>query len=120
MHDEVRLYIDAVPEGKPVFDQLHGLILALYPDAQVVIARQIPTYKMNSREVALGYWKKGVSLYTNSSEYIEEFIKKHPAFKADEGSINFKVTDAIPVADLKKIIRHVFEYPAVELTTQGE
>ena len=119
MRDEVRLYIDAVPEGKLLFDQLQELILERYPEVEIVISSQIPTYKMNSREVALGYWKKGVSLYTNSSEYIEEFIKKHPAFKTDEGSINFKVTDAIPVADLKKIIRHAFEYPAVELTTQG-
>ena len=120
MHNEVRLYIDAVPEGKPLFDQLHALILALYPDAEVVISSQIPTYKAKSGGVALGYWKHGVSLYTNSSEYVEEFIEKHPAFKTDEGSINFKVTEAIPVTDIKKIIRRAFECPAVELTTQGE
>ena len=117
MHEEVRLYIDAVPEGKPLFDQLHGLILALYPDAEVVIASQIPTYKVKSGEgeVALGYWKHGVSLYTGSSRLIKEFKEKHPAFKTGADSINFKVTDAVPAYDLKEIIKQAVEYPEVEL-----
>lgn len=31
MDKEVQLYIDAVPEGKPLFDQLQKLILERYP-----------------------------------------------------------------------------------------
>jgi hypothetical protein len=85
-----------------------------------VISSQIPTYKARTGQVALGYWKNGVSLYTRGSEYVEKFMEKHPAFKTGEDSINFKVTDAIPVTDIKKIIRYAFENPAVELTTQGE
>jgi uncharacterized protein YdhG (YjbR/CyaY superfamily) len=120
MNEEARQYIDAVPEGKAHFEQLHALIMALYPDAVIGMSYQMPTYKAKSGWVAVGYWKKGVSLYTNGSEYVKKFIDKHPAFNTDGGSINFKVTDAIPVPDIKKIIRHAFENPAVELTTQGE
>lgn len=122
MNEEVRQYIHAVPEGKAHFAQVHALIMALYPDAEIDMSYQVPTYKTKSGWIAVGYWKKGVSLYINGLEYLEEFIEKYPAFKTDEGCINFKVTDSIPVTDIENILRHAFGSPAVELTTvmQGE
>jgi hypothetical protein len=43
----VQAYIDAIaPEQRPLFDRLHGLVLEMRPDAEVVISYQIPTYKV--------------------------------------------------------------------------
>lgn len=65
MNKEVQRYMDAVPEEqRPLFDKLYALIMGLYPNAEVVISYQIPTYRVKSGWVALGYWKDDVSLYT--------------------------------------------------------
>ncbi|MGH9941036.1 MAG: iron chaperone [Pyrinomonadaceae bacterium] len=112
MNEEVRRYLDAVPEErKPLFDQLHALIMELYPNAEVVLSYQVPTYRAKSGWVALGVWKEGVSLYTNGLHHIAEFKAKYPAIKTGKGSINFKASDVVPVAALKKVIRRAIEHP---------
>ncbi|MGQ0569356.1 MAG: DUF1801 domain-containing protein [Armatimonadota bacterium] len=85
--------------------------MSLYPNAEVVMSYQVPTYRAKSGWVALGYWKDGVSLYTNGPHHIAEFKAKCPAIKTGKGSINFKVTDSVPVAALKKVIKHAIEHP---------
>ncbi|MEA2590759.1 MAG: hypothetical protein QOD62_590, partial [Actinomycetota bacterium] len=55
MGDVVRDYIDAIaPEHRPLFDRLHRLVLAVYPDAAVVLSYQIPTYKVGRRRLFVG------------------------------------------------------------------
>jgi hypothetical protein len=39
-------------------------IVGLYPEAEMVISYQVPTYKVGRGRVSLGLWKDGVSLYT--------------------------------------------------------
>lgn len=110
MNEGVQRYVDAIPEGsRPLFDKLHALIMALYPEAEVVISYQIPTYKAKAGWVALGRWKDGVSLYTNGPQHIAEFKARYPAMKTGKGSINFKATDVVPVAAVKTVIRHAIE-----------
>ena len=123
MNKDVRQYIDATPkdrtgrkladgrQAKRLFDNLQALILDTYPRAEVVISYQIPTYKAKSGWVALGYWSGGVSLYTNGPQHIEEFKTKYPAVKTGKGSINFRLTDSVPVRALRKVIRHAIEHP---------
>ena len=123
MNKDVRRYIDAIPKdrtGRKLADgqqargllaKIQALILDLYPRAEAVISYQIPTYKAKSGWVALGYWSGGVSLYTNGPQHIEEFKAKYPAVKTGKGSINFRVTDAVPVAALRKVIRHAIQHP---------
>ena len=111
MNKEVQRYVDAVSDDRRrLFDKLHALIMGLYPDAEVVIAYEVPMYRAKSGRVGLGYWKKGVSLYT-SARHSAEFRAKYPAIKTGKGSINFKVTDVVPVAALKKVIRYAIEHP---------
>ncbi|MHB0856633.1 MAG: DUF1801 domain-containing protein [Anaerolineae bacterium] len=110
MNDQVQRFMNAVPEDrKPLFDRLHALILSLYPDAQIVISYQVPTYKVKSGWVALGYWKAGVSLYTNNPQHIAEFAARHPHIKTNKASINLKLTDEVPMEDLEQVIRHAME-----------
>lgn len=112
MNKDVQRFMDSVPKDRnPLYDKLHALIMGMYPDANVVISYGVPTYKAKSGWVALGYWKGGVSIYSNGPHHIAEFKEKYPAIKTGKGSINFKTTDVIPVAALKKVIRHAIEHP---------
>jgi uncharacterized protein YdhG (YjbR/CyaY superfamily) len=123
MNKDVRRYVEAAPkdrtgrkltdgrEARRLFDKLQAMILDLYPQAEVVISYQIPTYKAKSGWVALGYWSGGVSLYTNGPHHIEDFKAQYPAIKTGKGSINFRVSDPVPVTALKRVIRHAIEHP---------
>jgi hypothetical protein len=64
----VRAYIDRLgPEHRRLFDRLQDLILAVVPDAQVVISYQIPLYKVGKLHVGLSARRAGgVTLTTNS------------------------------------------------------
>ena len=111
MNEEVQRYVDAVTdERRLLFDKLHALIMGLYPDAEVVMWYRIPTYRAKSAWVGLGYYKDGVSLYTNGPHHLAEFKAEYPGIKTGKGSINLKVTAAIPVLALQKVITHTIEH----------
>ncbi len=64
MDDAVQAYLDAIDaEQRPLFDRVHGLIIAAHPDATVRISYEIPTYEVGPRRLYLGVWQHGVSLY---------------------------------------------------------
>src|SRR5918997_776724 len=45
VNDDVQAYVDAIPpEHRPLFDRLHGLVLAVCPDAEVRLSYGMPTY----------------------------------------------------------------------------
>jgi uncharacterized protein YdhG (YjbR/CyaY superfamily) len=108
--ESVQNYIDTIPvEQRPLFDRLQSLILELYPDAEIVISYQIPTYKTRGGRVSLGLWKDGVSLYTTGPEYIEKFRSRHPAIKTGKASLNFKLGEALPEKDVRDVIKRAME-----------
>ena len=112
MNKEVQQFVDAVSdERRPFYDKLHALIMGLYPDAEVGISYGIPTYKAKGGRVGLGYWKDGISFFPFGGKYLDEFRAKYPAIKTGKGTINFKLTDKIPVGALKKIIKLAIEQP---------
>lgn len=107
MDPAVQQYIAAIPERqRPLFDRLQSLILDLYPDAEIYISYQIPTYRVGRRRVYLGLWKEGVSLHAVA---VEEFKQRHPSIKTGRGSLNFKVTDEVPDADVREVIKRAIE-----------
>jgi uncharacterized protein YdhG (YjbR/CyaY superfamily) len=111
-HPAVRKYVQAVSdERRSLFDDLEQLILDMYPDAEVAIAYGVPTYGTKPARVGLGYWKQGVSFYPYSGSALGEFRQKYPTIKTTKGSINFRLSDKVPVGALKKIIRHAMERP---------
>jgi len=103
MDPAVQQYIDAIPERqRPLFDRLQSLILELYPDAEIVISYDIPTYRVGRRRVYLGLWKGGVSLHAVA---VETFKQRHPSIKTGKGSLNFKLTDELFEADIREVIK---------------
>jgi uncharacterized protein YdhG (YjbR/CyaY superfamily) len=108
--EAVQRYIDAIPaEQRPLFDRLQSLVLELYPDAEVVISYQIPTYKARGGRVSLGLWKDGVSLYTTDPQHIEEFKSRQPTIKTGKASVNFRLTDELPEEDARQVIKRAIE-----------
>jgi uncharacterized protein YdhG (YjbR/CyaY superfamily) len=107
---EVRRYFDTVPKDrKPVIEKLHKLIVGLYPGAKVDMSYRMPTYKAKDGWVAIANQKHYVSLYTCGAHHIAGFKEKYPGIKTGKGCINFKVTDQIPVAALKAVIKHAIK-----------
>ncbi|MFN2387178.1 MAG: iron chaperone [Thermoanaerobaculia bacterium] len=91
------------------FAELQALIRRLYPKTEAVISYGIPTDRARAGWVGLGYWKDGVSLYTNGPQHIADFKAAYPKIKTGKGSINFRVTDEVPFAGVKRVIRHAME-----------
>jgi uncharacterized protein YdhG (YjbR/CyaY superfamily) len=80
-------------------------MVGLYPEAEIVISYQVPTYKVGRSRVSLGLWKDGVSLYTTDPSHIRAFRARHPTVKANKASLNFNRADQLPEADIRKVIR---------------
>ncbi len=84
--EAVRGYIDGIPpEHRPLFDRLHRLILAVHPGAAVVLAYQIPTYKVGNRRLYVGAWKHGVSIYGWQQGRDAGFTARHPRSRRARG-----------------------------------
>jgi uncharacterized protein YdhG (YjbR/CyaY superfamily) len=110
--DAVRSYIDAIPAGhRPLFDRLHRLILAAYPDAAVVLSYKMPTYRVGRRSLHVGVWKHGVSIYGWQQGRDAGFTARHPELQSSTGTIRLRPEDAagIPDEELRDLVRSALE-----------
>jgi hypothetical protein len=106
--EAVRGYIDAIPSGhRPLFDRLHRLILAAYPDAAVVLSYKMPTYKVGGRRLHVGAWKHGLSIYGWQQGHDGGFTARHPELMTSTGTIRLRPEDAagIPDQELRDLVR---------------
>ncbi len=111
MNDEVQRYIDAVTDSRrALMERLQAIILALYPQATVKLWYRIPAYHLPTGWVALGYWKQGVSLYTNGPAHLAAFKAAHPKKRLRKGSINFSINAPLPEDDIRIVITHAMEH----------
>jgi uncharacterized protein YdhG (YjbR/CyaY superfamily) len=100
MDEAVRSYIDAVdPAYRPLFDQVHELIMAAHPEATVVLSYQIPTYKVGKRRLFVGAWQHGVSLYGWQQDRDGGFTERHRDLRTGKGTIRLRPQDAAALAD---------------------
>jgi uncharacterized protein YdhG (YjbR/CyaY superfamily) len=100
MDDAVQTYIDGIdPGNRPLFDRVHRLILAGYPDVAVVISYRIPTYRVGRRRLHVGAWQHGVSIYGWPQGSEAGFIARHPALRTSKGTIRLRPQDAADVSD---------------------
>lgn len=108
MDEAVQGYIDRIaPEHRPMFDRLHRLILAVHPDATVVLSYNIPTYKVGNRRLFVGAWKHGLSIYGWQQGRGDSFTSRHPALKTSKGTLQLRPEDAaaIPDDELSDLVR---------------
>jgi len=88
-----------------LYKKLQQHILEMYPEVETRFSYGIPTYKVQTGKVWLGYWKGGVSLYTGFPALITGFVARHPNIKSGKGCLNFRLTDHIPWEDVFSLIR---------------
>jgi uncharacterized protein YdhG (YjbR/CyaY superfamily) len=97
--EAVRGYIDGIdPERRALFERVHRLILAAYPDAAVVLSYRIPTYKVGRRRLHVGAWRHGVSIY-GWGDRDDGFTARHPELKTGPGTIRLRPQDAAAIGD---------------------
>jgi uncharacterized protein YdhG (YjbR/CyaY superfamily) len=106
--DAVQAYIDAIPPAhRALFDRLHELIVATYPDAAVVLSYKLPTYKRGDRRLFVGAWKHGVSVYGWDEGRDGGFLARHPHLKTSTGTVRLRPAEAVGLSDdeLRDLIR---------------
>ena len=100
MDDEARRYIDAIPAGhRPLFDRLHDLIVATYPDVTVSFSYKMPTYQAGGRRLHLAAWKHGISIYGWQQDDDGGFVERHPEVKISTGTIRLRPDEATAISD---------------------
>jgi uncharacterized protein YdhG (YjbR/CyaY superfamily) len=112
MDQDVQDYIDRIdPRHRPLFDRVHGLIMAAYPTAAVSLSYRMPSYRVAGRRLHLGVWRHGVSLYGWPQGQDGGFAARHPALLASKGTIRIRPQDATAVSDaeLSTLIRAALE-----------
>jgi len=88
MADPVQDYVDGIePDHRPAFDRIDGLIRDQFPEVEVVISYDIPTYRVGKRKLYLGSWAHGVSLYGWSAGADDGFVERHPELRSGKGTI---------------------------------
>jgi uncharacterized protein YdhG (YjbR/CyaY superfamily) len=85
---------------------LHGLILGLFPQAEVVLERRMPTYRLGANAVAWASARRHLALHTASAERIAGFRTRHPEVQAARGSLMFRDGERLPLADLTQVVKN--------------
>src|SRR4051794_33454087 len=89
----VQTYIDAIdPEHRPLFDRLHGLIEAAFPDVELRISYKMPTYVVGDQRLYVGVWNHGLSLYGWNADRSAAFLAAHPGLAEQKGTIKLRPT----------------------------
>jgi hypothetical protein len=97
---DVQAYIDAIPpQHRPLFDRIHGLIVAARPDAEVMLSYKMPAYKAGRRRLNVGAWKHGISLYGWGTDRDDGFSARHPELLASKSTLRLRPGDAENISD---------------------
>jgi uncharacterized protein YdhG (YjbR/CyaY superfamily) len=105
--DAVQRYIDRIPAAhRPLFDRVHGLILAAFPAAEVGLSYGMPTYRVGGRRLYLGVWRHGISMYGWGAGRDGGFADRHPDLLSGRGTIRLRPADAeaVPDDDLRALV----------------
>ncbi|RBY85780.1 DUF1801 domain-containing protein [Blastococcus sp. TF02A-30] len=110
MDDDAQTHLDGLdPEGRALFDRLHALVVAAHPGVAVVLRYAMPTYVVGDRQLHVGVWKHGLSLYGWSPERSGGFCDRYPALCGAKGTLRIPHADAarIPDEHLTDLVRAV-------------
>ena len=100
----VNEYIDSFPEEvKEVLNKIRKTVIKAAPDATETISYQMPTYKLNGKNlVHFAAYKSHVGFYPTPSGTIS-FKKELAPYKSGKGSIRFPLSQPIPYDLIKKV-----------------
>ena len=92
-------YIASFPkEVQAILENIRQTIRKASPEATETISYQIPTFKLNGRNlVHFAAWKDHIGFYATPSGHMA-FKKELSQYKVGKGSIQFPLDKAIPYA----------------------
>ena len=100
MDEAVRSYVNGIdPAYRPLFDRVHRLIMAAYPQAGLVLSYRIPAYKVGKRRLYVGAWQHGISIYGWGQDRDGGFTERHPGLRTGKGTIRLRPQDAAAIPD---------------------
>lgn len=105
---QVQAYVDAVaPSHRPLFDRVDRLVREAHPGVETVLAYKMPTYVVGDRQLHVGVWKHGLSLYGWDAEHDGGFAARHPELDNGKGTLRLPldVAAGIPDDELRELVR---------------
>jgi uncharacterized protein YdhG (YjbR/CyaY superfamily) len=100
MNDAVQDYIEAIaPAHRPAFDRIHRLVLESYPDVELLITYQMPTYQVGKYRLYVGAWKNWVAIYGLDAGRDGGFAARHPELLTNKGTIQLRPDAAAGIGD---------------------
>jgi uncharacterized protein YdhG (YjbR/CyaY superfamily) len=107
--NEVDIYISTFPiETQERLEQMRKLLKETVPGAKEVISYGIPTYVLHGNLIHFGGFKNHMGFYPGPNAIVT--FKEDPVnFKQAKGSIQFPLSQPIPLDIVKKIVLHRVE-----------
>lgn len=98
-------YIDALPEAvRERLQTIRRVIKAEVPEAVEAISYQMPTFKLNGKNlIHFAAWKTHISLYPTPPG-TEAFQQELSAYKREKGTIQFPYDKPLPVSLIRQIV----------------
>ena len=99
-------YINHFPENvKKNLEKIRQIIRDAAPEAQEAISYQIPTFKLNGKNlVHFAAYEKHVGFYPTPSG-IEKYKEELAQYKPAKGSVKFPLNKSIPFDLIRKIVK---------------
>lgn len=114
-------YIAAQAEPvRPILEQLRAMLRRLLPDADEVIAYQIPAYKRDG--IAVIYfagWKQHLSLYPVGDSFALAYPDEAAKYSISKGTVRFPLTEKPPAKLIEKIVKLRAKEAAAEAETRA-
>lgn len=103
-------YIKMFPKDvQSILQKIREIIQKEAPDATEVISYQMPTFKLNGKNlVHFAGWKHHIGFYPTPSG-TEAFSKEVAKYNAAKGSVQFPLDQPMPFDLIKKIVRYRVE-----------
>ncbi len=105
MNPLVKAYFEGFdPEIQERLHQIRNLVLALVPDADEDIKYGIPTFIYHGNLVHYAAFKRHIGFYPVPSG-MEAFKEELKAYKQGKGSLQFPLTQPLPLDLIDRIVR---------------
>lgn len=99
-------YISMFPEDIQLkLQQLRQTVREAAPEAEEVISYAMPTYKLHGNLVHFAAFKKHIGFYPAPSG-ITAFQEELAAYKGAKGSVQFPLSEPLPLKLIQKIVKH--------------
>jgi uncharacterized protein YdhG (YjbR/CyaY superfamily) len=98
-------YIDSFPEEtRRLLEQMRSTIRKSAPQAAEKISYQIPTYYYNGNLVHFAAFKNHIGFFPTPGA-IKAFEKELKPYKTSKGTIQFPLTDPLPLKLIERIVK---------------